>query len=38
VRHPTCVLLDLDGTLIDSKPGIVASYDTRRIRTSTSPS
>jgi len=27
VRHPTCVLLDLDGTLIDSKPGIVASYD-----------
>jgi len=27
VQHPTCVLLDLDGTLIDSKPGIVASYD-----------
>ena len=27
MRHSTCVLLDLDGTLIDSKPGIVASYD-----------
>jgi phosphoglycolate phosphatase len=27
VQHSTCILLDLDGTLIDSKPGIVASYD-----------
>ena len=27
MRQPTCVLLDLDGTLIDSKPGIVASFN-----------
>ena len=27
MRELTCVLLDLDGTLIDSKPGIVASFD-----------
>ena len=26
MRQLTCVLLDLDGTLIDSKPGIVASF------------
>ena len=27
MRQLTCVLLDLDGTLIDSKPGIVASFN-----------
>ncbi len=27
MRQFTCVLLDLDGTLIDSKPGIVASFN-----------
>ena len=27
MRQITCVLLDLDGTLIDSKPGIVASFN-----------
>ena len=27
MRKPSSVLLDLDGTLVDSKPGIVASYD-----------
>ncbi len=27
MRQPTCILLDLDGTLIDSKPGIVASFN-----------
>ncbi|RYB02254.1 HAD hydrolase-like protein [Lichenibacterium ramalinae] len=27
MRPPSSVLLDLDGTLVDSKPGIVASYD-----------
>ena len=27
MRRPSSVLLDLDGTLVDSKPGIVASYD-----------
>ena len=27
MRQNTCVLLDLDGTLIDSKPGIVASFN-----------
>ncbi len=27
MHPPTCVLLDLDGTLIDSKPGIVASFN-----------
>ena len=27
MRQPSCVLLDLDGTLIDSKPGIVASMN-----------
>ncbi len=27
MQHPTSLLLDLDGTLIDSKPGIVASYN-----------
>ena len=27
MREFTCVLLDLDGTLIDSKPGIVASFN-----------
>ena len=26
MNHPTSVLLDLDGTLIDSRPGIVASH------------
>ncbi len=42
MRQLTCVLLDLDGTLIDSKPGIVASFnaalrrsDIARIRRST---
>lgn len=27
MRRPSSVLLDLDGTLVDSRPGIVASYD-----------
>ena len=27
MRAPETILLDLDGTLVDSKPGIVASYD-----------
>ena len=27
MRVPEAILLDLDGTLVDSKPGIVASYD-----------